>query len=90
MVDTSKTLSLLDLAKGCSGLIAELLHARPEDAHGEMTRRLAELGFLRGEPVRVIARGLTGGEPIAVRVGTSTFALRRAEAERIRVHPFIQ
>jgi ferrous iron transport protein A len=48
-------------------------------------RRLAELGFLPGENVRVVARGVLGGDPIAVRVGTSTFALRGFEAECIQV-----
>jgi ferrous iron transport protein A len=42
--------------------------------------RLAELGFVPGEAVTVTARGRPGGDPLAVRVGGSTFALRRAEA----------
>jgi len=33
----------------------------------------------------VLARGVPGGEPLAVRVGLSTFALRRAEADCVRV-----
>ncbi|HKE44691.1 MAG TPA: FeoA family protein [Steroidobacteraceae bacterium] len=52
--------------------------------------RLSELGFFVGERLRVVARGPFGGEPIAVRVGTSTFALRRHEADCIRIdatHP---
>ena len=53
----------------------------------ELLRRLVEIGFLPGERVRVIARGIFGGTPLAVRVGTSTFALRRAEARCIRVKP---
>jgi len=47
--------------------------------------RLLEIGFLPGEPMRVIARGLPGGDPMAVRVGRTTFALRRHEAAMIRV-----
>jgi len=53
----------------------------------ELGRRLAELGFLPGEAVRVVARGLLSREPIAVRVGTGTFALRLFEAACIRVCP---
>jgi len=90
LVDTQSNLSLLELAKGAAGQIAEVLDAQGDELGREISRRLAELGFLRGEQVRVIARGFTGGEPIAVRVGTATFALRRFEAERIRVHPFRQ
>ncbi len=53
----------------------------------ELGRRLAELGFLPGEAVRVVARGFPAREPIAVRVGTGTFALRLFEAACIRVCP---
>jgi len=49
--------------------------------------RLAEIGFLAGEQVQVLSRGVPGGDPIAVRVGTSTFALRRAEAACVRIAP---
>ncbi len=58
----------------------------PTDAHErELVLRLVEIGFLPGEPVRVIARGFPGGEPLAVRVGSSTFALRRHEAALVQV-----
>ncbi|MFT4243517.1 MAG: FeoA family protein [Acidovorax sp.] len=50
-----------------------------------IVRRLLEIGFLPGEPVRVVARGGLGGEPIAVRVGQATFALRRREASLVTV-----
>jgi ferrous iron transport protein A len=48
---------------------------------------LAEIGFLPGEPVSVIARGAPGGDPLVVRIGDSTFALRRAEAACVQVVP---
>ena len=47
--------------------------------------RLGELGFVDGETVKVTARGLFSGEPIAVRVGGTTFALRRFEAALVSV-----
>lgn len=53
----------------------------------DWAERLAEIGFLTGERVQVLSRGVPGGDPIAVRVGTSTFALRRAEAACVRVAP---
>jgi ferrous iron transport protein A len=53
----------------------------------ELGRRLAELGFLPGEMVRIVARGLMARAPIAVRIGTGTFALRLFEAACIRVCP---
>ena len=54
-------------------------------AGNTLRERLSELGFFAGERLRVVARGPFGGEPIAVRVGTSTFALRRHEADCIRI-----
>ena len=64
--------------------IASLVPAR-DDEDRAVLLRLLEIGFLPGEPVRVIARGLPGGDPLAVRVGHTTFALRRHEASMILV-----
>lgn len=47
--------------------------------------RLAEIGFLPGETVEIVARAGGRGGPIAVRVGGSTFALRAHEAALLRV-----
>lgn len=47
--------------------------------------RLLEVGFLPGERLRLTACGLPGRDPLAVRVGQSTFALRRHEAALVRV-----
>jgi ferrous iron transport protein A len=46
---------------------------------------LAEIGFLPGEQVTILARGRPGDDPLVVRIGDSTFALRRAEAACIEV-----
>ncbi|HWW73651.1 MAG TPA: FeoA domain-containing protein [Duganella sp.] len=52
-----------------------------------MARRLMELGFVPGEKVRLLKRGMPGGEPLAIKVGNSTFALRRFEAALITIQP---
>jgi ferrous iron transport protein A len=52
----------------------------------ELALRLIEIGFLPGERVRVIARARPGDDPIAVRLGHSTFALRKLEAAFVSVH----
>ena len=72
-----------------TGARARVVSVAPADGASprELGRRLAELGFLPGEAVRVVARGLLSREPIAVRVGTGTFALRLFEAACIRVCP---
>lgn len=46
---------------------------------------LQELGFIRGEKVMLMARAQPGGDPLVVRIGSSTFALRCAEAACIEV-----
>jgi ferrous iron transport protein A len=79
-----ESMKLADLA---TGAVARVVSVSTGDAAVEIGRRLAELGFLPGEAVRVVARGLMAREPIAVRVGTGTFALRLFEAACIRVSP---
>ena len=53
----------------------------------ELVLRLVELGFVPSERVRIVATGEPGREPLAVRLGGTTFALRRHEASFILVDP---
>lgn len=48
-------------------------------------QRLGALGFIAGEPVRMLRRGPGGKEPLAVQVGETLFALRLLEAQCIEV-----
>ena len=48
-------------------------------------RRLAELGFIPGEPVQLLRRGPGGREPLAVLIGDTMFGLRLLEAQCIEV-----
>ncbi|HMH28470.1 MAG TPA: FeoA family protein [Steroidobacteraceae bacterium] len=77
---------LADLAPGASARVVSVT-GTDSKAPAEVSRRLAELGFLPGEAVRIVARGLLARAPIAVRIGTGTFALRLFEAACIRVCP---
>jgi len=56
-------------------------------ANDPIARRLRELGFVRGEEVRLVAKGPVGGEPLLVQVGFTRFALRISEAKRIVIDP---
>jgi ferrous iron transport protein A len=69
------TLDQLDLA---TPAVVGAVHAPPERA--EWRQHLEDLGFVAGERVMLLARGAFGGDPLVVRVGLSTYALRRAEA----------
>jgi ferrous iron transport protein A len=82
----STDLRLTDLGIGTRARVVSVT-AADAMAPAELGRRLAELGFLPGEAVRIVAKGLMAQAPIAVRIGTGTFALRLFEAACIRVCP---
>jgi ferrous iron transport protein A len=83
------TMTTLDTLK--AGQSATVIHLAPgttseRDGGIDVARRLMELGFVPGERIRMLKRGLPGG-PVAVKVGQSTFALRRFEAALISIQP---
>ena len=73
---------LSDLPKGAPAVVD-----RVHDAHevDPIAHRLRDLGFVDGEPVRVVAIGPMGGDPVLIQIGFTRFALRRAEAARVGV-----
>ena len=73
----------LDLASIGDALTVR--HVEAPRGAPEWARWLEEIGFIVGESVTLMARGLPGGDPLMVRIGQSTFALRRAEAACIQV-----
>ncbi len=97
--DEPVAIALSDLPVGGFATIHAVLPADSEvDRH--LVMRLIEIGFVPGERVRVIAHGHPGREPVAVRLSAadsgrknmngSTFAMRRHEANFIRVVPDLQ
>jgi Fe2+ transport system protein FeoA len=80
--------SLAALHKGDRGTVSRVLldDAQVGDEAGAtVVMRLIEIGFVPGESVEVVAEVRPGGDPIAVRVGGSCFALRRREAQAVMV-----
>ena len=67
---------------GASATVLQVDDNGPDDA---IAQRLRDLGFVAGEPVRLAARGPLGADPVLVQIGYTRFALRRAEAARVRV-----
>ena len=51
----------------------------------QLKGQLEDIGFLPGEQVSLLRKGLLGKGPYMVRVGASTFALRHTEARMISV-----
>jgi len=80
---------LASLHRGDRGVVAEVLETDAgivgDAAGATIGRRLIEIGFVPGESVQVIEEVWPGGDPMAVRVGTSVFALRRREARAVLV-----
>ncbi len=74
---------LSDLPLGSVATVESVDQRAPSDPIAE---RLRDLGFVRGEPVRVVAAGPIGGDPLLVQVGFTRFALRQGEANRVLVH----
>ncbi len=85
----ASSLVLADLRRGESALVAGLAEAAGfDDGRGSaaiLLARLRDLGFVAGAHCEVIARMWPAGDPLAVRIGGSTFALRRAEAAAVLV-----
>jgi ferrous iron transport protein A len=78
----SSRLSLAQVEMGKSYIVDQV--AVP-DSQSDWAQQLEDIGFIPGEPVAIMARGMLGGDPLVVRIGLSTFALRKAEAQCIRV-----
>ncbi|MES2072421.1 MAG: FeoA family protein [Pseudomonadota bacterium] len=82
--DITATTTLDQLPVGVSALVDSIVSIK-DGGDFDVALRLKELGFVQGEAVKVLHRGYFGGEPIAVRIGQSTFALRKFEAALIGV-----
>lgn len=73
---------LSDLPRYTTATVQRVESAYSNDA---IAQRLADLGFVPGESVRLAATGPVGNDPILVQIGFTRFALRRTEADRVLV-----
>ena len=73
---------LSDLPKGAPAVVDRVDDVLAGDP---IAQRLRDLGFVAGEPVRVVARGPLGADPLLIQIGSTRFALRRTEAARVTV-----
>ena len=83
-------ISLATMRKGARGVVVSVrddAQTLGDEAQSTISRRLLELGFVAGESIEVIAQIWPGGDPLAVRIGNTTFALRRREASVVLVEP---
>jgi ferrous iron transport protein A len=67
------------------GATARVISVGAGGALSPLERRLIEFGFVHGEQVEILAEARPGRDPFVVRVGHTTLALRRREAESVLV-----
>jgi ferrous iron transport protein A len=81
--------ALADLHKGDRGVVRQVLEIDAgvvgDQQGASIGRRLVEIGFVPGEKIQIIETVWPGGDPMAVRVGSTVFALRRREAQAVLV-----
>lgn len=75
---------LSDLPQNLAATVTAVEALGPADP---IARRLRDLGFVQGEPIRVVAQGPVRRDPLLVQIGYTRFALRKTEAARVRVNP---
>lgn len=75
----------LATAEPLQGFVVSAVVAPP--GAPEWAGQLEDLGFIAGEQVSLMARSKPDTDPLVVRIGLSTFALRRVEAACIHVTP---
>ncbi len=80
LIEMANTVRLSELPRGAEAVVDRVEALTATDA---IARRLADLGFVPGETVRVLTFGPVAAEPVLVRIGDARFALRRAEAARV-------
>ena len=79
-----ETLSLDDLPVGTKARVLAIDWSALDEAE---SRRLRHFGFDEGITIEPLHLGPFGREPIAVRVGRMTVAIRRRHARALRVIP---
>ena len=76
---------LLTLDKLHKGVRARVVSVDWEELEAKEGNRLRHFGFDEGVMVEPLHRGPFGADPIAIRVGRMTVAIRRAHARAVKV-----
>ena len=82
------SVTLSELHAGARGVVVGVREdgaVLDDETGATVVMRLIEIGFVPGERFEIIAESMPGGDPLAVRIGGSCFALRRREAVAVLV-----
>jgi ferrous iron transport protein A len=88
MTAPDPTVCLDSLPDGSHATVVGLRTDNPEADQG-LLHRLADIGFVEGEPVHLLRRGPGGREPLAIQIGETMFALRALEAHCVQVRAHV-
>ena len=83
------TMLLNELPNGAFATVTRVV-STSSDVDAVALRRLAEIGFIPGEPVQLLRRGPGGREPLAVLIGDTMFGLHLLEAQCVEVRVEVQ
>lgn len=78
----------MKLSQLADNVIAKVKRVDTYKDFPEICQQLADIGFMPGEMVTILRRNHFGGDPLVVRIGLSTFALRKQEAELVEVEDY--
>ena len=78
-----RSVSLSDLLPHTVGVVRGVGKGAGEAT--ALERRLIELGFVTGERIEVLAQARPGGDPFVIKIGDTTFAMRRQEVTTVWV-----
>jgi ferrous iron transport protein A len=81
------TLYLSDLKKGQAAIMTGFDSSKCPNSHfaDNLRDRLMEMGFEINREIEVLQKGLIFGDPIAVKIGHMTIAIRKSEAKAITI-----
>ena len=85
---TALAVPLASLHVGARGVVESVVEDEStlgDETGATIVMRLIEIGFVAGERFEIIAEARPSGDPLAVRIGGSCFALRRREAAAVLV-----
>jgi len=79
----------VSLSTLAAGTTAHVVSVGSGSTLSALERRLLQFGFVHGEQVEILAEARPGRDPFVVRIGNTTLALRRREAQSVFVelHP---
>jgi ferrous iron transport protein A len=82
--EAPRVISLGELSRGAVATV-ESLDCPVCEESSDLEERLLDLGFIEGTSLEIVHEGPWGRDPIAVRILDTVIAIRRVDAQAIKV-----